>query len=116
MEAAGTLSGLITGLAQSQSVLLRLPLVPGNSSHQVKLTATECRAGQVRVSLKPLSRHNRTVTRDLPCISHNMRTFRHTLSQRLPAPPGPQDTDCLSCAQAWLHWLNPAHWPAKRWT
>ena len=109
VEAAGTLTGLITGLAQSQSFLLRLPLVPGNSSHQVKLTATECREGEVVVSLKPLSRHNKTVTKAVPCISHNMRTFRQTLSQRLPAPARSPDTDCISCLQSWLHWLDPAH-------
>ena len=115
VEASGTLTGLITGLAQSQSVLLRLPLVPGNSTHQVKLTATECRGGEVRVSLRPLSSHNRTVSRAVPCISHNMRTFRQTLSQRLPAPPGPPSTDCVTCVQAWLHWLDPAHWLDNIW-
>ena len=115
LEAAGTLTGLISGLAQSQSVLLRLPLVPGNSSHQVKLTATECEASEVTVSLKPLSSHNKTVSKRLPCISHNMRTFRQTLSQRLPAPPVQADTDCLSCLQAWLYWLNPAHWLDNIW-
>ena len=115
VEAAGTLTGLITGLAQSQSFLLRLPLVPGNSSHQVKLTATECREGEVVVSLKPLSRHNKTVTKAVPCISHNMRTFRQTLSQRLPAPARSPDTDCISCLQSWLHWLDPAHWLDNIW-
>ena len=115
VEAAGTLSGLITGLAQSQTVLLRLPLVPGNSSHQVKLTATECRDTEVTVSLKPLSSHNKTVSKRLPCVSHTMRTFRQTLSQRLPAPPVQADTECLSCLQAWLHWLDPAHWLDNIW-
>ena len=118
IQASGTITGVISGSGAhaTQSVLLRLPLQPGNSSHQVKLSATECRAGQVEVSLKPLSEHNRTITKSLPCVSHNMRTFRSTPSQKLHLDSGTLVGDCgLGCVSSWLYWLDPAHWMDSIW-
>ena len=118
IQASGTITGVISGSGAhaTQSVLLRLPLQPGNSSHQVKLSATECRAGQVEVSLKPLSEHNRTITKSLPCVSHNMRTFRSTPSQKLNLDSGTLVGDCgLGCLSSWLYWLDPAHWMDNFW-
>jgi len=113
-QASGTITGLITGSHSSQSILLRLPLRPSNSTHQVKLTATECRAGQVKVSLRPLSLQKLSVTKHLPCVAESMRTFRSTPDLTLPVEAS-SVVDCLSCGSAWLHWLDPGHWLETGW-
>ena len=76
-QASGTITGVISGSRTSQSILLRLPLHPSNATRQVKLSAIQCRAGQVRVSLRPLSLQNLTITKHLPCVMENMRTRRN---------------------------------------
>ena len=98
-------------------VFSRLPLQQSNSSHQVRLSATECRNGEIEVSLKPLSNHNQTITKHLPCISHNMRTFRSTPTQMLTiSGDQPWSDQCgLSCVSSWLYWLDPGHWMINVW-
>ena len=113
-KASGTITGVISGSRSSQSILIRLPLHPSNFTRQVKLTATQCRAGQVRVSLRPLSLHNVTITKLLPCVTENMRTFRSTPDMARPVEASAR-ADCLSCSSAWLHWLDPGHWLETAW-
>jgi len=119
MGAAGTITGVVSGSLHSQSILLRLPLHPGNSSHQIKLSSlTQCKAGQVTVALRPLSVTNLTISKLLPCVTESLRTFRsaeeriergdtEVMSGRL--------KDCLSCTAAWIHWLDPGHWMEETW-
>ena len=122
LEAAGTVTGLIAGdsAGATQSFLLRLPLQPSNSSHQVRLSArSPCHRGQVEVSLKPLNSHNSTISKMLPCVVHDMRTFRSKASRSLylPSASDPASvTECgLGCVSSWLYWLDPAHWLDTIW-
>ena len=113
-QASGTITGVISGSHSSQTILIRLPLHPSNSTQQVKLTATQCRAGQVRVSLRPLSLHNVSITKQLPCVAETMRSFR-SVSGRIQPAELDQVEDCISCGRAWLHWLDPHHWLETAW-
>ena len=113
-QASGAITGVISDSCSSQSILLRFPLHPSNVTRQVKLSAIQCRAGQVRVSLRPLSLKNVTITKHLPCVTENMRTFRSTPDIRRPVEAS-AITDCLSCGSAWLHWLDPGHWLETAW-
>merc|ERR1712025_959860 len=93
---------------------------PTDSTHQVKLTALNCRAGQIRVNLRPLSLKNMTLSKELPCMSESLRNFRSTGSeplgrQKLVIKPG-SAADCLSCGDAWLYWLDPTHWLEAGWS
>ena len=122
LGAAGTVTGVIRDRESgaTQSFLLRLPLQRSNSSHQVRLSArSPCRGGQVEVSLKPLSAHNSSISKQLPCVSHNMRTFRSTASRSLSLPSASDPasvTECgLACVSSWLYWLDPAHWLDTIW-
>ena len=122
LEAAGTVTGLIAGdsAGATQSFLLRLPLQPSNSSHQVRLSArSPCHRGQVEVSLKPLNSHNSTISKMLPCVVHDMRTFRSKASRSLSLPSASDPasvTECgLGCVSSWLYWLDPAHWLDTIW-
>ena len=113
-EAAGTINGIITGAHSSQSIRLRLSLQSSNSTHTVKLTATECLANQVTVTLRPLSLDNLTISKQIPCMAENMRMFRSTAGPVQPVDGG-QGVDCLSCSGAWLHWLDPQQWLDTVW-
>ena len=132
--AAGTITGSLASSAlgpapgpapqpaPQQSLLLRLPLLPGNSSHQLKLTAVApCSRGQVRVSLKPLGGEGEAavITKLLPCVSHSMRTFRSTASHPLTIPDTAAAAgarDCgVTCVSSWLYWLDPGHWLDTIW-
>jgi hypothetical protein len=113
-QASGTITGVISGALISQSILLRLPPHPSNSTHKVKLTATQCRAGQVMVSLRPLSLQNVTITKHLPCMAENIRTIRSNPDIKRPVEASAV-TDCISCGSAWLHWLDPGHWLETAW-
>ena len=132
--AAGTITGSLASPAlgpapgpapqpaPQQSLLLRLPLLPGNSSHQLKLTAVApCSRGQVRVSLKPLGGEGEAavITKLLPCVSHSMRTFRSTASHPLTIPDTAAAAgarDCgVTCVSSWLYWLDPGHWLDTIW-
>ena len=113
-QASGTITGVIAGSQSSQSIMLRLPPHPSNTTRQVKLSATTCRAGQVRVSLSPLSLHNVSITKHLPCMAENLRTFRSAPDSKEPRQANSVE-DCLSCGTAWLHWLDPDNWLDTSW-
>ena len=73
---------------------------------------------QIEVSLKPLSNHNKTITKQLPCISHNMRTFRASPAHQLTINTDSHwssDTCGLHCISSWLYWLDPGHWMENIW-
>ena len=113
-KASGTITGVISGARSSQSIQLRLPHRPSNLTRQVKLSATHCRAGQVRVTLRPLSLRNESITKLLPCVAQNLRSFRSTPDNAWPVGASAV-ADCLSCGSAWLHWLHPGHWLETAW-
>ena len=113
-KASGTITGVISGARSSQSIQLRLPHRPSNLTRQVKLSATNCRAGQVRVTLRPLSLRNESITKLLPCVAQNLRSFRSTPDMKWPVGASAV-ADCLSCGSAWLHWLHPGHWLETAW-
>ena len=113
-QASGTITGVIAGSQTSQSILLRLPHHLSNTTRQVKLSATTCRAGQVMVTLSPLSLHNVSITKYLPCMAENMRTFRSAPDMMGPVQATKVE-DCLSCGSAWLHWVDPDNWLETSW-
>ena len=116
IQASGTINGIITGAHSSQSIRLRLSLQSSNSTHQVKLTATECLASQVTVTLRPLSLDNLTISKQIPCMAEDMRMFRSTDGTVQPVDGGPGVVaDCISCSGAWLHWLDPQQWLDTVW-
>ena len=70
VEAAGTISGVVRGLGRtSQSFLLRLGQVRGNSSQQVSLAGGQCGGQTVEVRLRPLALLEAELSRHLPCLS-----------------------------------------------
>jgi len=117
--ASGTITGQVSGASHSQSILLRLSLYPSNSSHQIQLSSlTQCRAGQVTVSLRPLAATSLTIRKKLPCVTESLRTFRSARERegRAHAEIRSGDfADCLSCSASWAHWLDPSHWLDSAW-
>ena len=117
LEAAGSITGDIIGSESNQTFIIRLAPRVGNYSHQVSVSPTECSNGQVMVTVRPMSLTNLTITKQLPCISHNMRTFRSTPTQMLTiSGDQPWSDQCgLTCVSSWLYWLDPAHWMQNVW-
>ena len=116
LQASGTITGVVSGFRSSQSILLNLPLIPSNVTRQVKVTAVECRAGQVLVNLRPLRHSHLTISKQLPCISETLRSFRSTsFSKLLVSDRSSLSLDCLSCGRVWLYWLNPDTWLDPTW-
>ena len=82
----------------------------------MRLAGAECR-GEVEVRLRPLTRHEAGLTRRLPCVSLDMRTWRPRGGQlELEVSGRELPGDCgVLCVQSWLHWLHPAHWLDNVW-
>ena len=116
VQASGTINGIIIGAYSTQSIRLRLSQHISNTTHQVKLTATDCLANQVTVTLRSESIENKTITKQIPCISENMRTFHAKSGTFKPIDTGlGLVADCLSCSDSWLHWLDPQQWMDTFW-
>ena len=114
VQASGTINGEIFGNNSTQSIQLYLPAFPSNTSRQVKLIVTECFKSSLRVILRPLSHQRRAITKDLPCLAQNLRIFRSTPDMRRTVEAR-EETDCLCCGSAWLHWIDPDHWLETAW-
>ena len=114
--AAGTINGIISSYNYSQSFRLRLSQHPSNLTRHIKLTATECLGNEVTVSLRPLSPKNQTISKKIPCLYENMRSFRSSVgnTNNVGSVKG-SIPDCLSCGSSWLHWLDPEHWMETVW-
>ena len=86
------------------------------------------------MSLNPLSEHNSTITKHLPCVSHGMRTFSSTSSNKMTISRNFSVKDCglgiyfwkrhqtlkiqciQGCLHSWTYWLHPDHWMESVWS
>ena len=77
----------------------------------------DCFANEVTVALRPLSLGNKTITKKIPCLYQNMRSFSSHPSTLLQPVAGGAGgvADCLSCGSSWLHWLDPQQWMETVW-
>ena len=103
-----------------QSVQLRLPGRPTNTTQSLPLITVQCGAGlRARVSLRPLAAPPRpALTRHLPCLQAEQRTVQAERSGMGVAASvaAAQHHRCLGCPASWLHWLNPAHLTDSLWS
>ena len=126
IQAAGSITGdIVSGEhnTSDQSIMIRLASAVSNYSHQVSITNTvQCSGGQVRISLRPLSsssgdHETGVITKHLPCITRDMRTFQSTHDRDLSIVSDQEwsSGQCLVCLSSWLYWLDPGHWLEEVW-
>ena len=68
------------------------------------------------MALQPLTATHLTITKQLPCVTESLRTFRSTQERAGRVEAELLREDCLSCSSSWLHWLDPAHWLEQSWS